>query len=268
MRPAARTVRGVHRFGVVVPSELAAEAIALGADHVEPPIVGNVIESDADGQWRPAPGFVQPRPASSFALLFPGEPRIADPAIPMAAVEDYLRTALDAARAVAEPDAKIVLGSGTARTIPDGVDREAAEARFADVLRTARDLGAERRLRILLEPLNRGETNLLHTMADCAAFLDDHGIGGVGLVAGVYHVMLEGESFDTVRDLGPRIGHVHLSDEDRQPPGTADWPLAEFLRAVRDGGYAGSASLECRWSVLADELPEALAAVRSADAAA
>jgi sugar phosphate isomerase/epimerase len=258
----------VHRFGVVAPSALAAEAIALGADHVEPPIVGNVIESDADGHWHRSPGFVQPRPASSFALLFPAEPRIADPTVPMSAVEDYLRTALDATAAVAEPDAKIVLGSGTSRTIPDGVDREAAEARFADVLRTARDLAAVRRLRILLEPLNRGETNLLHTMSDCAAFLDDHRIGGIDIVADVYHLMLEGESFDTVRELGPRIGHVHLSDEDRQPPGTADWPLAEFLRAVRAGGYEGTASLECRWSAFADELPEALAFVRSADATA
>jgi sugar phosphate isomerase/epimerase len=186
----------------------------------------------------------------------------------MSTVEDYLRTALDAAAAVAEPDAKIVLGSGTSRTIPDGVDHEAAEARFADVLRAARDLAAARRLRILLEPLNRGETNLLHTMADCAAFLDDHRIDGIGIVADVYHLMLEGETFDTVRELGPRIGHVHLSDEDRQPPGTADWPLAEFLRAVRAGGYEGTASLECRWDAFADELPEALAVVRAADAGA
>jgi D-psicose/D-tagatose/L-ribulose 3-epimerase len=258
-------VRAVHRFGVIVPSALAAEALALGADHVEPPIVGNVVVAGPDGGYGPAPDFVQPRPATSFALLFPGEVRIADPRVPIATIAEYLSVAFDAAAAVAEPDAKIVLGSGTSRTIPDDVDRAAGEARFAEVLRTARDLAAERRLRIVLEPLNRTETNLLHTMEDCAAFLDREGIDGIGIVADLFHVMIEAESFDTVRGLGARIGHVHLSDEDREPPGTGDWPIAEFLAAVRAGGYEGSASIECHWTDFAAQFPEALAFVRSAD---
>ena len=61
----------------------------------------------------------------------------------------------------------------------------------------------------------------------------------------------------------------HVADTDRRPPGQGDWPLGEFLTALRDGGCTGHVSIECfTWEDIAVEGRAALEAVRVADPAA
>ena len=98
--------------------------------------------------------------------------------------------------------------------------------------------------------------------------LDEWGLGGVGVVADLFHLRNEAEPLEVVRRHGDRIGHVHLSDPERRPPGTVDDVWRTFLDAVHDGGYRGAVSLECRWSPDPDaaeaEMHDALGRVRAA----
>lgn len=230
-------------IGIVAGEQLTGAVRRAGADHVEPSISGNLLVQDGDG-WRRNEAYAGER-FGSFALFVPpdlplltGEPTI---------VDGYFEAVLPIIASVAEPGAKIVFGSGTARTAPPGMSDADARARFARVVRVARDTAREHDLRIVLEPLNRSETNLIHTIDQAVRFLDEFDLDGVGVVADLFHVQTESESFDVVRAHGDRIGHVHLCDRDREAPGTRDWPWPEFLRAVQDGGYRGSVSLECHW---------------------
>lgn len=250
--------------GVIAPVTDAATVRAAGADYIEPTIVGNVVTADETGTWGPNPEY-RDGPAPSFAILFPGSLRLSDPEFPAAEVTDYLASTLAAVAAVARPGALIVLGSGAARTIPDGVDVTAARARFAQVVAEARDEARAHGLRIVLEPLHQGETNLLNTVAEAAAFLDEHGIEGVPLVADLFHIVLEDEPIDVVASHVDRIAHVHVADTGRRAPGTGDWPIGELLTALRGRGYRGNVTIECHWDDLAAELPAALAHVRAAD---
>lgn len=249
--------------GVIAPASDAPTIRGAGADYVEPTIVGNVIVQDAD-EWVPNPGYDQPA-APSFAVLFPGDLRLSDPDFPAAVVTDYLGRALASVGAVAQPGAKVVFGSGAARTVPDGVDLTAARRRFAAVVAEARDVAREHDLQLLLEPLHVGETNLVNSLAEAAALLDEHGVDGVGLVADIFHIVTAGEPMTSVAAHAHRVGHVHLADTGRRAPGTGNWPIAELLSIVRDAGYRGSLTIECHWENLAEELPAALAHVRSAD---
>jgi sugar phosphate isomerase/epimerase len=233
-----------------------------GADYVEPTIVGNLVQEDGSGEWVLHPGYDAPRQCPSFAILFPGQLKLSDPAFPAQAVTDYLEAVIPIIADAGSAGAKVVFGSGAARTIPSGTDRRTAEARFADVLRETRDVAARHGIVVMLEPLNAGETNLLHTMEECAQFLDSHGIDDVPIVADLYHIMLEGEPLSTVTTLGARIGHAHIADTGRTPPGQGDWPLSEFLRALTAGGYAGNVSIECTWSDISTELEPALEHLR------
>jgi sugar phosphate isomerase/epimerase len=256
----------VHRYGVIIPSDSFRTAVAAGVDYVEPTIVGNLLVERPRGDWVRNPDYVGPESAPSFAILFPPAIRLSDPAFPMEEIARYLEAAMSVIASAAEPGAKIVFGSGGARRIPDAVDREIAEARFADVVVAARDVAARNDLRVMLEPLNRGETNLLFTIRECAAFLDAHGIDGVPIVADLYHLMLEGEPFAAITENGPRIGHAHIADTGRKGPGTGDWPLADFLATLRAAGYDGTVSIECNWTSFADEFPPALAHLRTLEA--
>lgn len=231
--------------GVVAGAALTEAVRRAGADHVEPTIADNLtVRTGDDGRWALHDAYGGAR-CSSFAILVPGDLALltAGPTT----VRAYFDAVLPIVHSVAEPGAKIVFGSGTARTAPPGMSDADARARFARVVRVARDTAREHDLRIVLEPLNRSETNLIHTIDEAVRFLDEFDLDGVGVVADLFHVQTESESFDVVRAHGDRIGHVHLCDRDREAPGTRDWPWPEFLRAVQDGGYRGSVSLECHW---------------------
>lgn len=208
-------------------------------------------------------------PAPSFAILCPAAVRVSDPAVPLEETSDYLRGAVEAIAPWARQGATVVLGSGASRRIPQGVGRAEGAERFAASVRTARDIAAANGLEVLLEPLHQGETDLVNTLEEAVAFLDAHDLPDVRVVADLFHVMLEGESFETVHRLAPRVGHVHVADTDRRPPGQGDWPLGEFLAALREGGCAGHVSIECfTWEDIAVEGRAALDAVRAADPAA
>lgn len=269
-------------IGIVAGAELTEAARRAGADHVEPAITGNLAvpagehpageqhadEQHADEQhrdrWRWNEVYAGERFRSFVLFVPPDLPLLTAPA---GRIDDYFAQVLPIVASVAEPGAVIVFGSGTARTAPEGMPRTEAHERFARVVRSARDTAAEHGLRIVLEPLNRAETNLVHTIAEAVAFLDEHDLGDVDVVADLFHVQAESESFDVVRALAGRIGHVHVSDHDRQPPSDADgaWPWPAFLAAVHDGGYRGAVSLECRWGEDPEpQMVAALALVRAA----
>lgn len=266
--------------GVIADISQQPAALRAGADYLEPTVVGGlVVEAGAvaeveptgdpdartgSGQWRAAElGPVEP--IGSCAVLVPSTLRIADPSVPIARIREYLTTALDAVAAIARPGAKVVLGSGAARTIGPGADREDGEERFAEVLRLAQTLAVERDLEVILEPLRREETDLIHSIAEAARFLDAHAIERMRIVADLFHVQHEGESLRAVQEHAGRIGHIHVADSGRTPPGQGDWPIAAFLAALRRGGCTADVTIECSWDDLAEELPDALAVVRAAD---
>jgi D-psicose/D-tagatose/L-ribulose 3-epimerase len=232
-------------FGVIAPSARTETAVAAGADYVEPTIAGNVAVPDGDG-WRLAPAY-EGRRHPSFAILFPGDLLVSDPGFPAQRVTAYVDAVLPLVASVAEPGAKIVFGSGQARTVPDGVERAAAEARFADVLRKTRDRATGLGLRIMLEPLHRGETNLVNSIGEAVTFLDEHGVDGVPVVADLFHIQLEHEPFAALHEHADRIGHAHIADTGRRYLGSGDWPWPEFVRELRAVGYDGAISLECIW---------------------
>ncbi|MGW8482081.1 sugar phosphate isomerase/epimerase family protein [Microbacterium sp. NPDC055903] len=234
-----------------------------GVDYVEPAIVGNVVLIGEDGSLSLNPDFAGER-YPSFAILLPGDVRVADPSFDFAVVEDYFRRVFAVLAEVAEPGAKIVFGSGGARRIPEGVDRDAAEKRFAASLVAARDAAAAHGLRVMLEPLHQGETNLIHTLGEAVAFLDAHGIEGVPVVADLFHIEREGEPLSTVTEHIDRIGHAHIADAGRLWLGSGDGQWREFVATLRAGGFDGPVSLECNWGDDAEtEIAASIAALRA-----
>jgi len=235
-------------YGVVAGAPLTEAVRRAGADHVEPTIAGNLaLRSDAGGGWVRNELYDGER-FPSFAILVPGDlPLLTEEP---GAVRGYFEAVLPIVRSVADPGAKIVFGSGAARTAPPGMSAAEALDRFAEVVRTTRDVAAANDLRIVVEPLSRSETNVLNTFAETVAFLDDARIDGVDVVADLFHVRNAGERLDVLRAHGARIGHVHVSDRDRLPLGAegGDDVWRNFLATVHEGGYRGSVSLECNWS--------------------
>jgi sugar phosphate isomerase/epimerase len=100
---------------------------------------------------------------------------------------------------------------------------------------------------LLLEPLNRYEDHMVNTLAQAAELVRAAGSPGVLVLADTYHMNIEEEDpCAALRAAAPVLGAVHLSDSNRHQPGAGHVPFAAVLDTLRDVGFSGTLSVECR----------------------
>jgi len=98
---------------------------------------------------------------------------------------------------------------------------------------------------LCIEPLNRFETYFLNTLSDAAQFVHDVGEPNVLMHFDTFHANIEEKHpADSLRAVAKKLGHVHISENDRGIPGTGhnDWP--GILKALREIGYQGWMTIE------------------------
>jgi sugar phosphate isomerase/epimerase len=120
------------------------------------------------------------------------------------------------------------------------------------------------RARILLEPLNRYESQYLKTLAHARELCNAADSSRVQIMADLFHMSIEEASIPkALAANAPRIGHVHIADSNRLLPGHGHTDFAAAFRPLREAGYDGWFALEC--GVPGDPmqtLPEAVRYVR------
>lgn len=98
---------------------------------------------------------------------------------------------------------------------------------------------------LLLEPLNRYESNLLNTLAQTADFLDPLLTRNVRILGDLFHMNIEESSIpDAFASAGKWVGHVHFADSNRRAIGMGHTPIDPVVRALHGIGYRGYLSAE------------------------
>ncbi len=191
-------------------------------------------------------------------VLFPGTLKIAGPEANEARVLDYLRLVL--ARARVAGIKHLILGSGGARKLPDGTDKEKAASDFA---RLARKMAAEANafgVTIILENLNSTETNFLNRLSEAAAVVRAVDHPSFRLNADIYHMLKEGESPEEIRKAGDLIVYCEIAEkEGRTLPGVAGDDFKPYLQALKDIRFKGPILIEGRTNDLKKDVPKAFA---------
>jgi sugar phosphate isomerase/epimerase len=163
-----------------------------------------------------------------------------DPAVRAAALRRFQSQLALAARL----KAMVIVGLIRGRT-PPGAARAQALAWLAEALRAGAAAAAELGVELVVEPLNRYETDLVNTVAEGLALLDQVGAGNVGLLADTFHMNIEERSLeDSLRRAGPRLRHFHAADSNRHYPGAGHLDFPRLLAALRATGYRGWVSVE------------------------
>ena len=139
----------------------------------------------------------------------------------------------------------VVVPSDRTKSASPGERGEAIE-RAAEAIREAvRDLG-EGGPRVALEPLNRYETYLVHTLADADDLRRRIDHPCVGLMADTFHMNIEEDNVQRVLDqYGKHLVHIDLADNQRREPGSGDFDFKAFLSHLAAVGYEGWLNLEC-----------------------
>jgi sugar phosphate isomerase/epimerase len=100
---------------------------------------------------------------------------------------------------------------------------------------------------LLLEPLNRYEDHMVNTIAAAAELAEASGSDAVRVLADTYHMNIEEDDpCEALRAAAGRLGAVHLSDSNRHQPGTGHVPFAAIVATLRETGFDGPLSVECR----------------------
>jgi sugar phosphate isomerase/epimerase len=124
---------------------------------------------------------------------------------------------------------------------------QSARKRLIEILQVAAEKGAERGVRLVLEPLNRYESDLLNNADEGLALIAEVGHSHLGLLLDTYHVNIEEASLTEPFRRGIAAGklwHVHLGDSNRLPPGEGHLDFPSIIATLREMDYQGYLSAE------------------------
>lgn len=121
-------------------------------------------------------------------------------------------------------------------------------ARTISATREVGEYAAERNVELAIELLPFPFA-FVNSMDALVRFLDDVALDNVKATVDVSHLWLTRTPFGALERLNGRIAHVHVSDCDGvnhgdRPPGHGNTPFPDYLAAIRDTGFAGTASVE------------------------
>ncbi|BDF34990.1 hypothetical protein CE91St62_30530 [Lachnospiraceae bacterium] len=120
------------------------------------------------------------------------------------------------------------------------------EQMLAGGLTEAAQYASSKGVWIMLEAINRYESNYMNRAGEIADFIRRYHIPSVKVLMDVFHMNIEEVSVtESIRENFGALGYFHIADSNRMYPGAGHAPLAEVLRVLQDLGYCGYVSLEC-----------------------
>lgn len=233
------------RFGICTSVDNAAAVKAAGWDYVEENVQKRLQGTVADEEWAgtlPIASSELPVPAANS--LVPASVPIVGPNASMEQLTTYMTRVLT--RANKCNIRTLVFGSGGARNVPDGFDRDKAKQQIIDYLKMAAPIAQTNGVTLVAEPLNKGECNIINSVAEAMEYVKAVNHPNFQCLVDSYHFWLEDEPLANLEAAMPWIKHVHLADKvGRVAPGlSGQSDYKPFFAVLKKGGYSGLISFE------------------------
>jgi sugar phosphate isomerase/epimerase len=233
------------RFGICAKAQRAAELRSAGADFVEENIQSFLQGFVPDAEWQGAEiARKSELPILAANSLVPADLKIVGPTVDFEKLTAYISKV--ASRAQKAGMKILVFGSGGARNIPDGYDRERAQNQIVAFCKMAAEACERAGITLVAEPLNRGESNVINTVAEAMTYVKAVNHKNFQCLVDAYHFWVENEPLENLEQAMPWIRHVHVADKDgRVAPGEsgkADY--RPFFRVLKRAKYQGAICVE------------------------
>ena len=176
-----------------------------------------------------------------------------DPSLQARAIK-FVRDLIDVAGQLGAP---AIIGSMQGRA-PTLDERPATLSVLGQIISPLADHARDaHRQPLLIEPLNRYETNLLNSVSQTAEWISTLPTDNLRILADLFHMNIEEADMNRSIELaGPAIGHVHFADSNRRAVGLGHSPIASAVATLKSIGYSGYLSAEIL------PLPDSLTAAR------
>jgi sugar phosphate isomerase/epimerase len=157
----------------------------------------------------------------------------------------------------------IVFGSSGAKNVPDGFSKDLAWAQIVHLLRAIDPLAERYGITVAIEPLNRLESNIVNTAAEGLRLAREVDRGNIQLLVDYYHLVMEKESLDVIREAADFIRHLHFAEpRGRIFPLEIQAGYADFFARLKEIDYTGRLSLEAYSKEFAADARRSLSLLR------
>ena len=130
-------------------------------------------------------------------------------------------------------------------TVSSCEEKAHAEKRSADSLKELAKYAKGCGITCCLEIVNRFEQYMMNTAKEGADFLDNVAEDNVKLLLDTFHMNIEEDNIGrAIKTAGSKLGHFHIGECNRKPPGKGHMPWDEIADALRDINYTGAVVME------------------------
>jgi sugar phosphate isomerase/epimerase len=127
----------------------------------------------------------------------------------------------------------------------DEPDENLASARIKSCLGEVAARAEDRKVNLVIEPVNHLQVGFHHTAEEVAALVGSVGSPALGYMLDTIHMNIEEQSIvETVRRHGPRIRHFHLCESNGGPFGSGNLDFAAVLGELKASCYDRFASVK------------------------
>jgi len=136
--------------------------------------------------------------------------------------------------------ADLIIGGirGRLEGTPDARSRQ--REHVIECMRVCARRAAALAVRLLLEPINRYESNLVNRASEGAELLAEVGEPCAGLLLDTFHMNIEEPCIESsLREVSHLLGYVHIADSNRMAPGCGHIDFGAVLATLVEIGFAG-----------------------------
>jgi D-psicose/D-tagatose/L-ribulose 3-epimerase len=131
------------------------------------------------------------------------------------------------------------------RKLLPGEDKQILTERAVEGVREAIKAAEDCGVIFCVEVVNRFEQFIMNTAAEGVAFVERVGSPSCKVLLDTFHMNIEEDSFrDSLVETGDWLGHFHLGETNRRPPGRGRMPWPEIFAALREINYQGAVVME------------------------
>jgi D-psicose/D-tagatose/L-ribulose 3-epimerase len=132
-------------------------------------------------------------------------------------------------------------------TLPSGEEKQPYLERSIASLKEAIKAAEDNNVFFNVEVVNRFEQFIMNTAEEAVAYVKAVGSPNCKVLLDTFHMNIEEESIDkAIRTAGEHLGHVHIGENNRTPPGSGRGhiPWEELASSLRAINYKGAIVME------------------------
>jgi len=154
----------------------------------------------------------------------------------------------EVARTMKHMDGTVMAGvnySSWPRKLLPAEDKQVLTDRAVEGVREAIKAAEDCGVLFCVEVVNRFEQFIMNTAAEGIAFAERVGSPNCKIHLDTFHMNIEEDSIGgAIVEAGAWLGHFHLGEPNRRPPGRGRMPWPEIFRALREINYQGALVME------------------------